>query len=505
MLLLKSNTFLSRSFLLLLICFSTLDALYYPVYNKQTPQLEYSIENENYVVTLNGQRNINYTLYDGLKFYIPNFTKEFSLQILRFNSVGYIDGYISATKYKKNVIASNPNDLKYYFTDYKTDSNQLKYLLNSKTMLYPKVTSIAIEAYNIPKYTKLNKTFYITIYKHPKNKLKYLVCSFKMILDKKSVDNFVKKNLPLQKFKIQKLNYIFTYMNSLNKKVISKKKKARKKKKIVKKEVIKRVVFKLDLARLLFMKEYPYEVVKLEQQSNTFEIDNIKNSLNLLQSDVNYLKNFINTKLDTYFLAQPYKLLKGIKLSFDSLDDSIANISSEINTNLEEKQKTTCIFQSLSKVDKNCFNNKIYFNNYIYHKIQLEDIPLKEEILGFGDYKTFNNIAKYYFEIGEYEKSKTYLFKAYTLADKKDIINHNLGVLYAKLNSKQSNEDSIKYFEKSHFKEDYFNLGVNYYIGLGAKENDKKAYQYFLKSSKMNLQKATNNVKIMQKYKIGVK
>lgn len=502
MLLLKSNSFLSRSFLLLLIYFSSLNASYYPVYDINKPELEYSIQNSNYIVTLNGQRNINYNLYDGLQFYIPNFTKEFSLQILRFNSVGYIDGYISATQYKKNVIASNPNDLKHYFTDYETDSNQLQYLLNNKTMLYPKVTSIAIEAYNIPKNKTLNKTFYITTYKNKKNKLKYLVCSFKMVLDKKSVDNFVKQNLKIKDYKEKKLNYIFTYINSLNKKTIQKKIKPIK---IKNRKVVKKVTFKLDLARLLFMKEYPYDVTKPQQKTDTFEINNIKNSLNLLKSDVNYLKNFINTKLDTYFLTQPYKLLKGIKLSFDSLDDSITNISAEINTNIDKKQKDICFFQSLSKVDKNCFNNKIYFNNYIYHKIQLGDLPLKEEILGFGDYKTFNNIAKYYFEIGEYEKSKTYLFKAYTLADKKDIINHNLGVLYAKLNSKQSNEDSIKYFKKSHFKEDYFNLGVNYYIGLGAKENDKKAYQYFLKSSKMNLQKATNNVKIMQKYKIGVK
>ncbi len=514
----QKNNLLSRSFLLLLIFFSTfLNASYYPIYKKSNPQFEYAVQNGNYILTLTGQRNINYHLYDGFKFYIPNMTKEFSLQVLRFNSVGYIDGYLSMTPAKRNVVSANPNNLKYYFTDYKTNFRQLEYLLNNKTMLYPRVTSIAIEAYNIPKKKKLNRYFYFTIKRDKNNKLNYLVYSFKLILDKQSVDSFVRKNLKIRHYKNQRFDYIYTYTQSFGKlttkkRYVKPKKQTVKKPKPVKKKITKKRVthkkrpaYKLDLARLLYMKEYPYTPQTPKKDYKKLDTKTLTNNINILKTDINYIKNLLNAKLNTTISVRPYKLLKSLNESFNAIDDSLSSISKDINGDLLNQNKTDCIFSSLKEIDKRCFTNSTYFNNYIYFAIKEDKLPLEELLLGFGDYKTFNNLGKYYFEIGEYSKAQKYLLKSYALSKNKNIPSHNLGVYYAKRNSKENNKKSVKYFKQTNFKEDHFNLGVNYYIGLGTKENNKQAYLEFVKAAKLNLEKAKHNVKIMEKYKIGLK
>ncbi len=88
--------------------------------------------------------------------------------------------------------------------------------------------------------------------------------------------------------------------------------------------------------------------------------------------------------------------------------------------------------------------------------------------------------------------------------EQKAIAFYNLGVYYSKINTNSANKKAIEYFKKSNIKEANFNLGIYYYIGLSIKENDKQAYKYFNKSSKQGFVRASKNIEIMNKYKIGI-
>jgi hypothetical protein len=519
---LQNNIYLSRRIFFLLIFFSTYSfSSYKSIYNIENPKFKYSIENNNYKVYLSEEGIIDYKTRNGFKLFLPNFTKEYNLGVLRFNSIGRIDGYLATSKFinQSNIIDVEGDDIKYYITNYSTKGQkQLDFLLNGKIIPYIDKTSLAFQGYNIPtKINKhLNKWVYFTFNKNNSydNKLKYLIYSYSMILDKKLVDNFVKKNFRIKRYdENPKFNYLYTYISNMSKlkyykynKISFYKKKITK---VIKKtRVIKRkhrTYVRLNLKRLLYMKEFGFENKPIKSDSNQKE--NKKNKkYDELKSYVKDLQNTIeNIKIPNGYFDMITNFDK-----YNSQLKKIINLNKKLTNEIDyldysdydkpKKNNNQC-YKFDTSLNKKCLNNNVYVNNYIYYAIKRDNLPSEELILGYGNGKIFNDIAKYYFERGDYKKSEKYLLRAYPLLDGKDkkIVAFNLGVLYATINTIDDNTKSIKYFKESAFKEAYFNMGVNYYIGLGVKENNKDAYVYFKKAADEGLERAKFNINQMKK------
>ena len=435
-----------------------------------------------YKLVLKNQQYFNYSL-NGFKFFIPKFTKEFNLKILRYNSTGRIDGILSLDEHFSKILNISKSDLKYYLTDYKTSFRALDFLLKGYSIPYNDVTSISIEAYNIPKkiYSKLGKYFYFKIKHKKNNSLKYLVFSFYVVLDRKEVDKYLKDNhLTLS----QLIDLMYYIKLKKIKKVIKAKK--------TKKKVVKRVSYSLYLYRLLYMKDFyipPIQrKIKIKKYCDNSSLKEFKIKLENAESD---LKNYIIN----HFILRKDNLLKIDEKLSDLIMNYPQNITCEVNI----------LENSCFKLENNssCFKNINYFNNYVNFEIKNNNLNLDSDtILAYGDYKTFNNIAKYFFERGDFQKSEVFLLKAYAL--KKDpIIIHNLAVLYGTHSPLYDVKKYIYYLKQSNFDIDYYNLGVAYYIGLGVKESDKKARFYFQKANGIIF--AKKNLDIMKKYHIGEK
>jgi tetratricopeptide (TPR) repeat protein len=523
---LQNNIQLSRRIIFLLLFFCSFSfASYKSIYNIENPEFKYSIEGNNYKVYMSEEGIIDYKKRTGFKLFLPNFVKEYNLGVLRFNSIGRIDGYLSMSKNINpyQIIDVQGFDIKYYFTDYsKKSQRQLDFLLQGKIIPYIDQTSLAFQGYNISSKisTKLNKWVYFTFDKHynKNNKLQYLVYSYSMVLDKNLVDNFVKKYLKIKKYKNPKFNYLHTYISNLSKldffkNVVNNKKKVKKTVKKVKVTKHKKKIYvRLNLKRLLYMKEFGYENVVLPvKKAGDIQTDK---KYNELKPYVNRLEYAIeNIKIPEGYID----LIKNFDEYKTQLQE-IVNLNREISEKMEDieldskitPQKNDNMGECLkydAPLNKKCLNNNIYVNNYIYYAIKKDKLPPEEFILGYGNGKIFNDIGKYYFEFGEYEKSERYLLKAYTLLDgeNKKIVAFNLGVLYATINTIEDNKKAVKYFKQSDLKEAYFNLGVNYYIGLGVKENDKKAFFYFKKAAEKGLSRAAYNLKQMKKLHLNFK
>jgi hypothetical protein len=516
-----------RVILFLFFLYSFSFASYKEIYSIENPNLKYAIEDNNYKVYMSEEGVIDYKNTTGFKLFLPNFVKEYNLGVLRFNSIGRIDGYLSMSKIinPSKVIEIEGDDIKYCFTDYaKEGERQLDFLLNGYILHYTEKTSFAFQGYNIPTRvnTRLNKWVYFTFDRYYKthNKLKYLVYSYSMILDKKLVDNFVKNNLKIIPYKDPKFNYIHTYISNLYRlKYITLIQKKAKEKKIVKVHKIKKpkpkpkkAYVRLNLKRLLYMKEFGYEKFPLPKKNNDKKdekyeeikpyINDLKDAISNLKIPDGYLdliKNF-----DTYKaqLETIINLNKTLNIKMEELD----NIKSNETSNEKSDNSYECLNFD-GPLNKKCLNKEFYVNNYIYYAIKKDKLPPEEFILGYGNGKIFNDVAKYYFERGDFKKSESYLLKAYPILDGKDkeIVAFNLGVLYATINTLENNAKAVKYFKQTSFKEAYFNLGVNYYIGLGVKENDKKAYYYFKKAAEKGLERAKFNLTQMKKLHLNLK
>ena len=437
------------------------------------------IENKNsYKLILKGQHYFDYS-QDGFKFFIPKFTTEFNLKILRYNSTGIINGYLSLNKNFSNLLNVTPSQLKYYITDYKSFGRELDYLLKGYTIPYENVTSISLEAYNIPKkiYNKLGKFFYFKINHDYYNTLKYLVYSFYIVLDKKAVDNYIQQR-NLKGFK----DFIKNIYN-LDLKVP-------KPKKVIKNKPSKKVPYALKLHLFFYMKEFGFipkeNSPKIEIKTDKF-YKLYSNGMDIIYS--------LKAAFDSYFITNPQKKLNKFTKQLENLLNQLNNPDSFFN--IKKNRCTKYVY------DKECFKNPTFYHNYIYLQLK-KDIPPTDidEIIAYGDYKTFNDIGKYYFEIGDYKKAEIFLQKAYAL--KKDpIIIHNLAVLYANHSPLFDIKKVVKYLKESNLEIDYYNLGVLYYIGSGVKENDKKAREYFSKAP--HIPYAKENIEIMNKFKIGLK
>lgn len=356
----------------LLCLFSTLLlAQYKPIYSFKDSKFSYNIVDDKYKVVLVNNDNISKNAY-GFKIFLPIFLDGFSLEVLRVGSIGEFSGLLFKDFKRSNILNVNSYDLKYFITDYKQeDLRQLDYLLNKKVIPYKKMTSMVLEAYNIPEKVskKLDKWIYFKLLRE--ENIRELTYSFSMTFDKKTIDNFVKKKkLKLVKDSSAEFFYIDTFMKNLS---------------------VKKSYFK---------------------------------------------KNIGNKK------------------------------SSQVKAQVTEKK----------------------INNTPSYRLDIKRIYAQKQIN--GKYLSKEKLL----EFVKYPDSK----------EQQAIAFYNLAVYYAKINTNSANKKAIEYFKKSDIKEANFNLGIYYYIGLAVKENDKQAYKYFKKSSSQGFLRASKNIEIMNKYKIGI-
>lgn len=373
----KNNFFLkipkiSRIFFLLIFLQTLAFCSFKSIYYFKNPELSYSIENGDYRVYIKEPRYISKD-QNGFKFYLPNFTKSYNLEILRVGSIGYISGYLSKNSrfLAQNIIENiNENDLEYYTSNFsKKKKNQLSYLLNNKVIPYERFTSIIIEASNIPSSinTKLNKWIYFSFDK-TNTVFNDLVYSYTMILDKKKIDAYVNNHFKIIHYQDRKFNKIHTYFMNLDKKNMIKKeikkkvaKEKKKKEKKEKKQEQKAVLpsYSLDIKRINKMIAF-----------NKF------NSLNDKAIDFYKEKKFLKSR---QLLEEA--LIQSDEKSVSTIYYNLGIIYSKINT-VRSNQIAIDYFKS-SELKEAYFNLGIY--NYIGLGIKEDDKQA---------YKYFNLSAK---------------------------------------------------------------------------------------------------------------
>lgn len=236
----------------------------------------------------------------------------------------------------------------------------------------------------------------------------------------------------------------------------------------------------------------------------------LKNILDNFESIINnhtYKNDYINNSMKRKYKSE-IRELESIISSFQFDTDNLSNKNNykEIVDELEKikkEQESNICNEADKKLNSKCLKNSRYINNFIYKNLKKHNTQILEKLEKYTSIQSQNDIAKYYFEIGEDEKALQYLQKAYKKAKgrTKEQIAYNLGVLYATRNGKQDNKQSIIYFKESKNKEANFNIAINYYIGLGVKENNTLAYKYFAKSAKQGLVRAQTNKKLMKQYR----
>ncbi len=519
----QQNSFrLSRRIFLLLILFaSTLFGRYTNIYDLENPQFEYTIENGNYKVYLLEEGSINYRNGDGFKLFLPNFVTEYNLGVLRLNSIGSINGILSLkdnttpsiSQLSQNIDSSN---IGYYLTDYATpNQRQLHYLLKNEKIPYINTTSIAFQGFNIPKSISnhLNKwVFFSFLDNNEDNKLTTLLYSYSMILDKKLVDNFVKRNHKILKFeKDDRMNYIYTYISSFDK---SKKNQTqdiqpnkKKEEQIVSEmEKSKKELnddWRLDLAREFMMKDFEYIEEKTDRETVNNSSYSLEDNYETLQQSLNKLITLIEEiKISNEQSIFPSKNKDNSKYLQEIIKQKDILVSNMTNVEDERRspKKGKCD-SSEEPFNKDCLSNQNYLNQYIYNRLKKGLLPSEELIDKYGDGRTFNQIGKYYYEHKEYKKSEKYLLKGYEKLSKsaKEVVAYNLGVLYSSDSLVFSHKKAVYYFLKTSLEEGYFNLGIHYYNGQEVKENNKIAYDYFLKSSRLGYARGEINAMKMEK------
>jgi hypothetical protein len=486
----------SKSFLLLLTAsffYFPLYASYIDIYDTNKPEFEYRIENGVYKVFTKEPEFIPYSRSEGWKLFLPGLIKSYDLSILRVNSIGHIDGFLSfSPKVYASQVIKPSTKLKYYISDYKTKNlRQLSYLLQGKAISYKKATSLVVEGHHIPRYISkdLHKTLYFKFAKTSgdNNALKKLIYSYSMTFDKKTIDQYVNTYLKVKPYtKNRKMDKIYTFMQNLpnlksktfTHQKIAKPKKTKKPAPI--KKPAHKANYKLNKKLILFMKSYGYKNYETNS-SQSINLDTVIYSINDLVKKIKKKQKFHEEELELL-----EKDLQGIvhqKLRYE---------------------KQNCKDLEPGVFDISCFEDKTYFNNYIYFTIQNDRLPPKELISAYGSSEVFNDVGVYYFINQNYALSEKYLLSSYMFADDKSIPAYNLGVLYASKTSKKSYKKAFEYFSKSRVIQAYYNTALLYYLGLGVKENDVQAYHYFKKAAVKGIFPAQKNADIMKKHKVGI-
>lgn len=572
------NSFFSRRFFLLLIIFfnCSLFASYKDIYfvnnQKDNLQFSYALEKGNYRVYLKDSGFIHYDNNGGFKLFVPKFTKSFDLSILRHNSIGKINGTLSISKEFNNIVKETSNNIDSYSDD---DDSQLRLLLNNKSINYKNFTYLSFKAENIGSDIKLNKNFYFKFEEHKDNKLQAISYFYYMILDKKSVDKYVKSRFKTIKYHDKTYNYLHTYMLNLNKSA---------NKKIVKTKTVKqakKAVVRLNLKKLLHMKSYANEniTIKLENEKQDIPtnkekeelLENIKNKISetllldeektnenkvfrissdvyidLIKNNISDMKKTINNvdfpedyydylfssdSLRKYVSDQKYykykldDILKDVQrmkenyennssedsVSKDQLKKEFEDKKSELinfidtlttkiqNTEIPKKEnKTNDLIECLNKIsvfDEKCTNYDWYYTNYVNTLLNEDKLPDQKQLDKYATFKSLNNLAVYFYNVGQLDKSLTYLDLALKKADdkNKELILFNKAILLSFINTHSSNEEANKYFNQVNIKEAHYNLAINYYIGLGIKEDNKKAIEHFKKAYDLGLEISNEN------------
>lgn len=261
------------------------------------------------------------------------------------------------------------------------------------------------------------------------------------------------------------------------------------------------------------------ELFNLNKEGFTDSIANIfddkkynklKNILDNFESVINnhtYKNDYMNSSMKRKYKSE-IRQLENLASSFEFDTNNLSNknnhkiIEDELEK-IEKKQVSNICNESDKKLNIKCLQNSRYINNFIYKSLKNHNIETLKKVEKYANIQSQNDIAKYYFEMGEDEKALNYLKKAYKKSKGliKQQIAYNLGVLYATRNGTKDNKESIIYFKESQNKEANFNIAINYYIGLGVKENNALAYKYFSKSAKQGLTRAKENKNLMNKYK----
>lgn len=261
------------------------------------------------------------------------------------------------------------------------------------------------------------------------------------------------------------------------------------------------------------------ELFNLNKEGFTDSIANIfddkkynklKNILDNFESVINnhtYKNDYMNSSMKRKYKSE-IRQLENLASSFEFDTNNLSNknnhkiIEDELEK-IEKKQVSNICNESDKKLNIKCLQNSRYINNFIYKSLKNHNIEVLKKVEKYANIQSQNDIAKYYFEMGEDEKALNYLKKAYKKSKGliKQQIAYNLGVLYATRNGTKDNKESIIYFKESQNKEANFNIAINYYIGLGVKENNALAYKYFSKSAKQGLTRAKENKNLMNKYK----
>ena len=222
----------------------------------------------------------------------------------------------------------------------------------------------------------------------------------------------------------------------------------------------------------------------------------------------------VSNKLDKWFYFtfenSVDKQLKEMSYTFNMSFDK-SQIDAYVKTNYKIDNYNKDKFVYIDTYLNNLTKEKPFYqvNNQIVSvisdtKIEKSKTSTKKESKYYLDIKKINS----YINIEGIENTYKSLSKTLNTSSGKknaDEINFNLGMYYLKTNKKSNFGKALKYFENSGLKEAYFNLGIFYYIGLNVKEDDRKAYQYFKKSSDLGFLRANNNKNIMEKFRVGIR
>jgi|GEM_PF-4767771 len=474
----QNSISLKRRFFLLFVFFtSTLFASYHPIYDLENPQFEYTLENDNYKVYLTQEGLIDYNTANGFELFLPNFLKEYNLGVLRFNSIGSIDGVLSI---KKNETESSKDiefgEMKYYLTDYATtNQRQLDYLFKNEKIPYFNKTSLAIQGYNIPSHIgkDLNKSIFFSFLNNDKeNKLATLVYSYSMILDKKLVDNYVKKNNKIVTYeKDRTFNILHTYLSSFAK---------------VQKESPKKLTSETKERKITAKVDE-----QVEETSNQLKGLDLKR-----ESEMKYVED-----LSCEDSKEKSKIGYVIENNYEELERSLNKLISLIEELKFSNETFATQFFNKKLENEKLLKELVQQKDFLISKMVNVESNVGDNINDNNEGEKFNQLGIHHYQLGNFKESEKYLLKGYNilLDDDKNIIAYNLGVLYASKNTLLGHQKAIEYFKKSNLKEGYFNIGLYYYMGLGVKENNQIAYEYFLKSSNLGFERAQKNFFKMEK------
>ena len=285
-----------------------------------------------------------------------------------------------------------------------------------------------------------------------------------------------------------------------------------------------------NFSGLLFKNFKRANILTVNSYDLKYYVTNYKQK-NLRQLDYLLEDKVIPYKKMTSMVLEAYSIPKKISRKLDKWiyfkllrEDNIRGLSYAFSMTFDKKTIDSFVKKKRLELIKDTKSEYFYINTFMknlsmkkrYYKSKKTDKKVYKQKEKKAEKKVVKSTLSYSLDIkrvyqakkinGRYLSKKELLefIKHTDLKEQKAIAFYNLGVFYAKINTNSANKKAIEYFKKSNIKEANFNLGIYYYIGLSIKENDKQAYKYFNKSSKQGFVRASKNIEIMNKYKIGI-